>query len=46
MIVEKKKAESQEELVQGFHDLIDKQSKKFQETMESFGSFFKKENNP
>ena len=46
MLLEEKKAESQEELVQGFQDLIDKQSKKFQETMETFGSFFKKENNP
>lgn len=46
MLLDQRKAESQEELVQGFHDLIDKQSKQFQETMETFGSFFKKENNP
>jgi hypothetical protein len=45
MLLEEKKAESQEELVQGFQDLIEKQSKQFQETMETFGSFFKKENN-
>jgi hypothetical protein len=43
--LEEKKTESQEELVQGFQDLIEKQSKKFQETMETFGSFFQKENN-
>jgi chromosome segregation ATPase len=46
MLLQERKAESQDELVQGFHDLIDKQSKQFQETMETFGSFFKKENNP
>ena len=46
MLLEKRKAESPEELVQGFQDLIDKQSKQFQQTMETFGSFFKKENNP
>ena len=45
LLVEEKRAESQEELVQGFQDLIEKQSKQFQETMETFGSFFKKENN-
>jgi uncharacterized UPF0160 family protein len=33
------------ELVIGFQDLIEKQSKQFQKTMETFGSFFKKENN-
>ena len=38
-----KKAESQEELVQGFQDLIEKQSNQFQETMETFASFFKKD---
>jgi chromosome segregation ATPase len=46
MLLQERKSESQDELVQGFHDLIDKQSKQFQETMETFGSFFKKENNP
>jgi hypothetical protein len=45
MLLEEKTAESQEELVQGFQDLIDKQSKQFQETMETFGSFFNNENN-
>jgi len=45
MLLEQRKAESQDELVQGFQDLIDKQSKQFQQTMETFGSFFKKENN-
>ena len=46
MLLEKRKAESQDEMVQGFQTLIDKQSKQFQQTMEAFGSFFKKENNP
>jgi hypothetical protein len=41
----KEKAAAQEELVQGFHDLIEKQSNQFQKTMETFGSLFKKENN-
>ena len=45
LLLEEKKTESQKELVQGFQDLIEKQSKKFQETMETFGSFFQKENN-
>jgi hypothetical protein len=45
LLLEEKRAESQEELVKGFQDLIDKQSKQFQETMETFGSFFKKDNN-
>ena len=45
LLLEEKKTESQKELVQGFQDLIEKQSKQFQETMETFGSFFKKENN-
>jgi hypothetical protein len=45
-LLEEKKTESQEELVQGFQDLIEKQSKQFQETMDTFGSVFKKENNP
>lgn len=46
LLLDEKKTESQEELVQGFQDLIEKQSRQFQETMETFGSFFKKENNP
>jgi len=45
MLLEKRKAESQDELVQGFHDLIEKQSDQFQKTMETFGNLFKKENN-
>ena len=45
MLLEGKKAESQKELVQGFQDLIEKQSKQFQETMETFGTFFQKKNN-
>ena len=45
LLLEDKKTESQEELVQGFQDLIEKQSKQFQKTMETFGSFFQKENN-
>ncbi len=44
LLLEEKETESQKELVQGFQDLIEKQSKQFQETMETFGSFFKKEN--
>ena len=46
LLLEEKKTESQEELVQGFQDLIEKQSKQFQDTMAAFGSYFKKENNP
>jgi hypothetical protein len=45
LLLEEKKTETQEELVQGFHDLIEKQSNQFQKTMETFGSLFKKENN-
>jgi len=45
LLLEGKRAESQGELVKGFQDLIDKQSRQFQETMETFGSFFKKDNN-
>jgi hypothetical protein len=45
MLLDERKAESQEEVVQGFHDLIEKQSHQFQKTMETFGSLFKKENN-
>jgi hypothetical protein len=43
--LEEKKTESQKELVQGFQDLIEKQSKEFQETMETFGRFFKTDTN-
>ena len=45
LLLEGKKAESQKELIQGFQDLIEKQSKQFQETMETFGTFFQKKNN-
>jgi hypothetical protein len=45
LLLEGKKAESQKELVQGFQDLIEKQSKQFQETMDTFGTFFQKKNN-
>jgi len=45
LLLEEKRAESQREVVKGFQDLIEKQSQQFQETMETFGSFFKKENN-
>jgi hypothetical protein len=45
LLSEEKKIENQEELVQGFHDLIEKQSNQFQKTMETFSSLFKKKNN-
>jgi hypothetical protein len=45
LLLEEKRVESQSELAQGFQDLIEKQSQQFQKTMETFGSFFKKENN-
>ncbi len=45
LLLEEKKTESQKELVQGFQDLIEKQSKEFQETMETFGRFFKTDTN-
>jgi len=35
VLLEEKRAESQKELVQGFQDLIEQQSKEFQETMET-----------
>lgn len=44
LLLEERKTKSQEELVQGFQDLIEKQSKQFQETMETFGNLFQKEN--
>lgn len=44
LLLKEKKTETQEELIQGFQDLIEKQSKQFQETMETFGGFFQKEN--
>jgi len=45
LLLKEKKTESQEELVQGFQNLIEKQSKQFQETMETLGIFFQKKNN-
>jgi len=45
LLLDEKKTESQKELVQGFQDLIEKQSKEFQETMETFGNFFKTDTN-
>jgi len=45
LLLEEKKAGSQGKLVKDFQELIEKQSKQFQETMETFGSFFKKNNN-
>lgn len=45
MLLEEKKAETQGELVQGFQEIIEKQSEQFQETMETFGRFFKKDKN-
>jgi hypothetical protein len=43
--LEEKKAETQGELVKGFQELLEKQSEEFQETMETFGRFFKKDKN-
>jgi hypothetical protein len=43
--LEEKKTESQEKLVHGFQELIEKQNKEFQETMETFGRFFKTDPN-
>ena len=45
LLLEEKKTESQKELVHGFQELIEKQSKEFQETMETFGRFFKTDPN-
>jgi hypothetical protein len=43
MLLDEKKAETQGELVQGFQEIIEKQSEQFQETMETLGRFFKKD---
>ena len=43
MILEEKKAESQGELVKGFQEVLEKQNNQFQETMETFGKFYKQE---
>ena len=45
LLLEEKRAESQREVVKGFQDLIEKQSQQFQETMETFGRFFKTDTN-
>jgi hypothetical protein len=45
MLLEEKKVETQGKLVQGFQEIIEKQSEQFQETMETLGSFFKKDKN-
>ena len=45
MLLEEKKVETQGELVQGFQEIIEKQSEQFQETMETLSRFFKKANN-
>jgi phage tail tape-measure protein len=45
MLLEEKKVEIQGELVQGFQEIIEKQSEQFQETMETLSRFFKKDKN-
>ena len=45
MLLEEKKFETQGKLVQGFQEIIEKQSEQFQETMHTLGSFFKKDKN-
>ena len=45
MLLREKKAETQGELVKGFQEILEKQSEQFQETMETFGRFFKKDKN-
>jgi NCAIR mutase (PurE)-related protein len=45
MLLEEKKVETQGELVQGFQEIIEKQSQQFQETMETLSCFFKKDKN-
>jgi len=45
MLLEEKKVETQGELVQGFQEIIEKQSEQFQETMGTFSKFFKKDKN-
>jgi phage tail tape-measure protein len=45
MLLEEKKVETQGELVQGFQEIIEKQSEQFQETMGTLGKFFKKDKN-
>jgi tetratricopeptide (TPR) repeat protein len=45
MLLEEKKVEIQGELVQGFQEILEKQSEQFQETMETLSRFFKKDKN-
>ena len=45
MLLDEKKAEPQGEVVKGFQEIIEKQTEQFQETMETFGRFFKKDEN-
>jgi phage tail tape-measure protein len=45
MLLEEKKVETQGELVQGFQEIIEKQSEQFQETMDTLSRFFKKDKN-
>jgi len=44
-LLEDKQLKTQGELVKGFQDIVEKQTEQFQETMETFGKFFKSENN-
>lgn len=45
MLLGEKRAGTQGDVVKGFQEIIEKQSKEFQETMETFDRFFKKDNN-
>ena len=42
MLLDEKKAEPQGEVAKGFQEIMEKQTEQFQETMETFGRFFKK----
>ena len=44
MLLDMKKIEAHGEVVEGFKDLVEKQSEQFKETMDAFGKFFKSEN--
>jgi len=45
MLLNAKKAQAQGDIAKEFQDLIEKQSEQFQETMETFGRLFKKDEN-
>jgi tetratricopeptide (TPR) repeat protein len=45
ILLEEKRAETQGEFVKGFREILEKQGEQFQETMETMGSFFKKDKN-